>query len=180
LSPLNEAVFAAGPVKENLRITEIMYHPLDTGRPNDPNTEYIELTNIGTETINLNLVKFTNGIDFTFGDIELTPGRYVLVVKDESAFLDKYPAFSGLIAGQYTGSLDNAGERIRLVDAVNQTIHTFRYRDNWYDTTDGLGFSLTVEDPVNADVNDYDDETNWRPSAAVGGSPGYDDSSEVP
>jgi hypothetical protein len=180
LSPLNEAVFAAGPVKENLRITEIMYHPLDTGQPNDPNTEYIELTNIGTETINLNLVKFTNGIDFTFGDIELAPGGYVLVVKDESVFLSKYPAFSGLIAGQYTGSLDNAGERIRLEDAVNQTIHTFRYRDNWYDNTDGLGFSLTIEDPVSADVNDYDDKANWRPSAAVGGSPGYGDSSEVP
>jgi len=174
LSPLNEAVFATGPVKENLRITEIMYHPPD------PNTEYIELTNIGAETINLNLVKFTNGIDFTFDDIELAPGRYILVVKDESAFLDKCPAFSGLIAGQYTGSLNNAGEKIKLEDAVTQTIHAFRYKDNWYDTTDGLGFSLTVKDPVNADINNYGGETNWRPSAAIGGSPGYDDSSEVP
>ncbi|MBN1806604.1 MAG: CotH kinase family protein, partial [Sedimentisphaerales bacterium] len=52
-SALNEAVYAVGPIVENLRITEIMYNP------DDPNTEYIELQNIGTETINLNLVKFT-------------------------------------------------------------------------------------------------------------------------
>ncbi|MCP4261553.1 MAG: hypothetical protein GY774_29230, partial [Planctomycetes bacterium] len=63
-SALNEATFAVGPVAENLRITEIMYNPAD------PNTEYVELQNIGTGMINLNLVKFTNGIDFIFPNIE--------------------------------------------------------------------------------------------------------------
>ncbi|MBN1806341.1 MAG: CotH kinase family protein, partial [Sedimentisphaerales bacterium] len=67
-SALNEAVYAVSPVVENLRVTEIMYNP------DDPNTEYIELQNIGTETINLNLVKFANGIDFTFPSIELAAG----------------------------------------------------------------------------------------------------------
>ena len=50
---MNEATFAVGPVAENLRISEIMYHPIETGSPDDPNAEFIELTNIGTETINL-------------------------------------------------------------------------------------------------------------------------------
>jgi len=179
-SALNEAIFAVGPVKENLRITEIMYNPGDYNEPNDPNTEYIELTNIGSETINLNLVKFTNGVDFTFSDMELAPGGFVLIVKDESAFLGKYPSFSGLIAGQYTGSLNNAGERIELQDAIGQSIHNFRYRDNWYDITDGLGFSLTIKDPVNTDPDVYGDKADWRPSATIDGSPGYDDSDEVP
>ncbi|MHC4499262.1 MAG: FN3 associated domain-containing protein, partial [Planctomycetota bacterium] len=49
-SALNEATFAVGPVADNLRITEMMYHPLDTNSPNDPNAEFIELTNIGPET----------------------------------------------------------------------------------------------------------------------------------
>ncbi|MBN2132990.1 MAG: lamin tail domain-containing protein, partial [Sedimentisphaerales bacterium] len=61
-SALNEAIFAVGPVAESLRISEMMYHPGDTGSPDDPNTEYVELTNVGGETIDLNLVKFTNGI----------------------------------------------------------------------------------------------------------------------
>ncbi|MBL7154223.1 MAG: chitobiase/beta-hexosaminidase C-terminal domain-containing protein, partial [Phycisphaerae bacterium] len=39
-SALNEAVFSVGPVLENLRITEIMYHPQNTGDPQDPNEEF--------------------------------------------------------------------------------------------------------------------------------------------
>ncbi|MHC4497728.1 MAG: FN3 associated domain-containing protein, partial [Planctomycetota bacterium] len=59
-SALNEAIFAIGPVADNLRITEMMYHPQDTGDPNnDPNAEFIELKNIGPETINLSLARFT-------------------------------------------------------------------------------------------------------------------------
>jgi hypothetical protein len=179
-SALNEAVYSVGPVKEDLRITEIMYNPADTNDPDDPNAEYIELTNIGTESINLNLVKFTNGIEFTFGDIDLPPNDYILIVRNQTAFYNKYPAFTGLIAGQYTGNLNNAGEIVELQDAVGQTIHNFRYRDNWYDITDGLGFSLTIKDPVNTDPNTYGDKANWRPIAAIDGSPGYDDSSQVP
>ena len=49
-SALNEAVFAVGPVAQSLRISEIMYHPAETGNPDDPNTEFIELTNIGSST----------------------------------------------------------------------------------------------------------------------------------
>ncbi|MBA7486265.1 hypothetical protein ES707_21821 [subsurface metagenome] len=45
-SALTEATFAVGPVADNLRITEIMYHPQDTNDPNDPNKEFIELKNI--------------------------------------------------------------------------------------------------------------------------------------
>jgi len=178
-SALNEAVFAVGPVKENLRITEIMYNPQDTGNPDDPNTEFIELTNIGSQAINLNLVRFTNGVDFTFPGIELTPGQYVLVVKDTSAFEAKYDGNYN-IAGQYTGSLNNAGERIELQDAAGQTIHNFRYGDGWYDITDGLGFSLTVKDPANTEPNSLSDKGSWRPSATIGGSPGQDDTGDVP
>jgi len=173
-SALNEAVFGVGPVKESLRITEIMYHPADYNDPNDPDTEYIELANIGSQAINLNLVKFANGINFTFSDANLPPGDYIVVVKNQSAFLNKYPSFTGTIAGQYSGSLNNGGERVELQDAVGQTIHNFRYEDNWYDITDGLGFSLVIKDPVNTDPNAYSDKANWRPSATIGGSPGYE------
>ena len=178
-SPLHEALFAVGPVAESLRISEIMYHPAQTGHPDDPNTEYIELTNIGGQTLDLNLVRFTNGIDFTFPSFELGPGGYGLVVKDLVAFEARYGL--GLpVVGQYEGSLANGGERIELEDAAGQTIHNFRFRDGWYDITDGLGFSLTVRDSMAADPNALRDKSAWRPSAAVGGSPGYDDSGDVP
>jgi hypothetical protein len=178
-SALNEATFAVGPVADNLRITEIMYNPQDTNEPNDPNEEFIELKNIGSETINLNLVHFTNGIDFTFPSVELEAGEYILVVKDTEAFAAQY-GIGYQIAGQYSGSLNNAGERIELEDAAGQTIHNFRYRDGWYDITDGMGFSLTIKDPTVTDPNEWDSKSGWRPSADIGGSPGWDDTGDVP
>ena len=167
-SALNEATFAVGPVAESLRISELMYHP------DDPNIEYIELTNIGTETIDLGLVAFTNGVSFTFPSMDLAPAGYVLLVQDIDAFEARYGADLP-IAGQFTGRLDNGGERIELQDAAGQTIHNFRFRDGWYDLTDGQGLSLTVVEPGTVDPNGLGDKDAWRPSAVLGGSPGYDD-----
>jgi hypothetical protein len=178
-SALNEAVFAVGPVAESLRISEIMYHPIDAGDPDDPNTEFIELTNIGSASINLNVVKFANGIEFTFPSFDLAPGAYCLVVKDTAAFTAKYG--SGLpVVGQYAGNLNNAGERIELLDAAGAVIQNFRFEDNWFDITDGLGFSLTARSPKSTDPNSYGSRGAWRPSAKAGGSPGTDDSDQVP
>jgi hypothetical protein len=168
-SALNEATFAVGPVAEDLRISEIMYHPLET----EPNAEFVELRNIGSQTINLNLVRFTKGIDFTFGDVELQPGNVILVVKDAAAFVAKYG--QGIpVAGTYTGSLDNGGERLRLEDAAGKVIHDFTYSDGWYKATDGGGFSLTVKDPaaIGPDPASLDNKDLWRASAKLGGTPG--------
>ena len=154
-SALNEATYAVGPLAQNLRITEIMYHPQYTGDPNDPNEEFIELrntSNIVDDVINLSLVRFTDGIDFTFGDIELGGGDNVVVVKDEAAFLKRYQGFSGVIAGEYSGRLNNAGERIELQDALGETIQSFEYKDGWRSITDGGGFSLTVLQPSDSTV----------------------------
>jgi hypothetical protein len=172
-SALNEAVYAIGPVAENLRITEIMYNPPE------PNDEFIELQNIGSETINLNLVKFTNGIDFTFPSVELASGEYVVVVRNRSFFESQYGTNIN-IAGQYSGRLDNTGEGIELQDAIGNTILNFRYVDNWRSITDGEGFSLTIIDAANPDLDSWDKKDSWRPSAYAGGSPGENDSGIIP
>jgi len=151
-SALNDAVYAVGPVGANLRINEIMYHPQATGDPNDPNKEFVELWNIGPDPINLSLVSFTNGIDFTFGDLELPPDEFALVVRNQEVFLTEYEGHPGILAGEYSGKLDNGGERITLVDALGKTIQSFRYKDGWYDITDGGGFSLTIVDPTDSKV----------------------------
>jgi hypothetical protein len=170
-SALNEAVFAVGPVATSLRVSEIMYHPQDTGGPNDPNTEYVELTNVGAEAIHLNLVRFCDGIDFAFADTELGPAEYLLVVKEREAFEARYGP--GLpVVGEYAGSLSNGGERLELQDALGATIQAFTYEDSWYPATDGGGYSLTARDPSGSDPNEYSNRTAWRPSASPGGSPG--------
>jgi hypothetical protein len=172
-SALNEAVYAVGPIAENLRITEIMYNPPE------PNEEFIELQNIGAETINLNLVKFTNGVDFTFPSVELASGEHIVVVQNQNVFESRYGRNIN-IAGQYTGKLDNAGERIELKDAIGNTILNFRYVDSWRSITDGEGFSLTIIDAANPDLDSWDEKDSWRPSAYAGGSPGEDDSGIIP
>jgi len=167
-SALNDATFSVGPVAESLRISEIMYHPAGT---DDPNAEYVELTNIGTEAIQLNLVRFTDGIEFTFPRYELPPAAYCLVVGNLAAFEARYgPDLP--IAGQYAGVLSNAGERIVLEDAAGRAIHNFSYSDDWYSATDGAGFSLILVDPLVVDPSALGDATVWRPSGNPGGSPG--------
>ena len=177
-SALSEATFAVGPVAETLRITEIMYHP------QDPNEEFIELENVGSDTINLNLASFSNGIDFTFPNIELAAGENIVVVRDPSAFEERYGTgrrgTTVNIAGQYAGKLDNAGERITLEDAIGEVILDFDYKDGWRSITDGGGFSLTAVDPTNPDPNSWNEKGSWRASTYTGGSPGHDDSGGIP
>ena len=172
-SAINDAIFAVGPVARDLRVTEIMYNP------GNPGTEFIELKNVGAESLNLNLVRFVDAVDFTFPSMELAAGEYALVVAGTAAFVSHYG--QGLrIAGEYFGSLDNAGERIELRDAAGQSILNFKYADGWYDVTDGMGFSLTIREPAGADPGQWDSKSGWRPSAAVGGSPGFNDASDIP
>lgn len=177
-STLTEATFAVGQVAENLRITEIMYHP------QDPNEEFIELRNVGTESINLNLVSFTDGIDFAFPNLELAPGENAVLVGNADAFAARYQigrqAVSVNVAGQYSGRLDNAGERIRLQDAAGQTILDFAYKDGWRSLSDGGGFSLTIVNPADPDPDSWSEKDSWRSSAYGGGSPGSDDSGTIP
>jgi hypothetical protein len=171
---INSARFSVGQVKESLRITEIMYHPKDANDPNDPNGEFIELKNIGVDPINLDFVRFSDGVDFTFGDHVLAPGAYTVIVPNISTFEDKYG--TGIsVAGEYEGRLNNAGEEVVIRDAIGTSILEFDYEDDWYPITDGPGFSLTVLNETNPDPNSWDSKTNWRASADVNGSPGADD-----
>ena len=169
-SALNEAVFSAGPVADSLRISEIMYHPPG------PEAEFVELRNIGNEQIDLSMVQFTEGISYTFPSIWLAPEAHVLVIKNQTVFDTQYPGFRGEIAGVYDRRLSNRGEAITLSDATGQVIHSVDYRDGWYNMTDGDGYSLTIRDPTSVDTSAWGSKIGWRPSAAVGGSPGWDDS----
>jgi len=177
-SALDEAMFSVGPVAQNLRVTEIMYHPADIPEQN-PDAEYIELQNTGPEEINLGFVRFTDGVRFEFDDMTLAGGEYVVVVKDPDVFVAQYPNFTGRIAGTFEGRLDNGGEGIRLQDAAGGIIQEFDYEDGWYDHTDGEGFSLVCIDANNPDQMLWSQKQGWRPSAYSGGSPGQDDSQDT-
>jgi len=159
-----------------VRITEMMYNPADAGDYDNDAYEYIELQNIGTASLQLDGVQFTDGVSFIFPNTRLAAGEYVVVVKDPVAFASRYTVPAGVqVFGPYDGQLSNGGENIKLEDSANGTILEFTYKDNWYDSTDGEGFSLTIEDPAGSDLNQWDQKEGWRPSATFDGSPGWDD-----
>ncbi|MBE0536974.1 MAG: lamin tail domain-containing protein [Phycisphaerae bacterium] len=174
-SALSETVFAVGPVAESLRITEIMFNP-PAAPAGHPDAEFVELKNVGDTPINLALVRFTKGIHLELPYLQLLPGALAVVVKDRTIFETHYDVGNiTVIAVPFTGALDNAGERIELVDALGRTIHNFRYNDNWYLGTDGDGLSLTIRDPYGTDPNAWDRKGAWKASSVFGGTPGQDD-----
>ncbi len=176
-SALSEATYDVEfPSDGTLAITEVHYNPHDptaaeiaAGFTDKDDFEYIELTNTGTEPINLAGVRFTRGIDCTFATSTLQPGAYVVVVKNINAFQTRYG--TGIdVAGQFIASgLNNDDEFLGLEDAVGGTVHLFEYNDAgaWPGRADGRGASLEVIDVA----GDYSDPDNWR-SSEFGGSPG--------
>ena len=170
---------APTPAQQFLRITEIMYHPTGlAGNPLPPDEfEYIELKNISTNTLlDLNGVRLVTGTQFSFTGSAITnlaPGASVLVVKNAFAFTARYGG--GLpVAGQYTGNLDNDGERVQLFDPTGEEILDFTYHDDWYPITDGLGFSLVIVDET-AEADAWSRNSQWSPGVALSGSPGGPD-----
>jgi hypothetical protein len=166
------------PVQLYLRVTEIMYHPSPlAGNTNSAEEfEYIELKNVGPVALNLNGVRFADGIEFAFAGSSITnlnPGQTVLLVKNLAAFAARYGTGFN-IAGQYSGSLENRGENLRLEDAAGEKVLEFRYDNQWYEITDGFGFSVVIADE-NAPWNTWGQRASWRPSGQLGGSPGQTD-----
>ena len=151
-------------VLDSLRITEMMYNPAGDG-----DLEYIELKNIGAETIDITDVRFVDGIDYQFPAMTLTPGQYVVIAADEALFEAQYPGVDAV--GEYVGSLNNGGERIVLTLAnppLEAAILRFDYNNTWYPLTDGAGSSLEIIDPT-ADPAQWDDAESWH---AITPSPG--------
>ena len=159
----------------SVRITEIMYNPSGAG-----GVEFIELKNIGGAAINLNGAYFDQGDPFsnsagtgpfTFGATTLQPGQYCVVTNDTTGFIAQY-GNGTLIAGQYSGSLNNDGEHIVLRDSDGNAVHDFNYSDlaPWPIIADGGGPSIEV---LSTTLALYGNGTNWRASQETGGSPGY-------
>jgi hypothetical protein len=165
---------APTPAQSALRITELMYHPADGGAFAAEEYEYLELQNIGATHLDLTGATFTHGITFTFGSTNLAAGAHLVLVKNPAAFAARY---GGAVtpAGTYFGSLDNAGERLRIVDGVGEEVLDFTYADTWQPLTDGGGYALVVDSPATAAWDTYSTNTTWRTSATVNGSPALPD-----
>lgn len=172
----NSYVGLPSPAQQYLRVTEIMYNPLPAMDPSADAQlyEYIELKNISTSvTLDLDNVRFSEGIDFNFSGsaaTHLAPQETVLLVRNRNAFIARYgDGFN--VVGEFSAALDNSGETLRLEDAIGETILEFAYDDSWYPMTDGLGFSLAIVDE-NALRTTWGIKSSWRANGQLLGPPG--------
>lgn len=152
---------------QGLRITEIMFHPADEAK-----TEFVELSNIGEQALPLEGLRFTEGIEFTFGQLSLEPGKSIVVVSNRQDFQAKYGA-DVVIAGEFKGKLSRKGEALQLRLPAPETlaIQRFKFNDKWFPSADGAGKTLCVID-ARAPVEDWGRSTTWMASKEDGGNPG--------
>ena len=199
-SPLTTSTFIVNAVSAsaaNLVVSELMYGPVDASNAeigagySTTDFEYIELLNVSAGNVDLSNVAFTEGVLFNFGTsnpviLTVPPGGRVVVAGGTNAFLARYgnnPAVK--LAGAFSGNLSNSGERVTLVDATGATIAQFTYgiSEPWpVDAAGGVydngappqliggGYSLVLNNPAAGAA--YDNASNWRSSAQVGGTPG--------
>ncbi|MBI1840724.1 MAG: lamin tail domain-containing protein, partial [Verrucomicrobia bacterium] len=140
----------------HLRVTEIMFHPA----PPPPGSafvredfEYIALTYAGPVSLSLAGLRFTQGIEFDFNNANPSilsaaapPGAGVgmILVRNRAAFESRYG--TGLpVAGEFTGTLSDHGETLRLEDSQGEVVFDFAYDGQWFPLADGAGLALTAD-----------------------------------
>ena len=182
------------PNDKQVLINEIMYHPHHnavTLEPEDISEEYIELYNGSDANVNLNGWRFTDGIEFTFPNVTIGAGAYLVVAANEPVFTAKYPGVTNKVGG-WVGKLSNSGEAIELINARGIRIDYVRYADEgdwsvreqgpldnnhygwvWLDAHDGDGNSLELRNPALSNEHGQ----NWAASLGSGeGTPGVQNS----
>ena len=141
-SALNEATFYVD-LAPNIRISEIMYNPAEPtaaeqaeGHTDNNDFEFIEIKNISaTQTMPLSGLRFSDGIQFTFPNVSVGPGDYVVVVKDRDAFEYPYGESSGFIGSSIvdlqarspSSDIDTALSEHHPILAVNSLVSITDY-----------------------------------------------------
>ena len=174
----------------NLVVSELHYDPsaataaeVNAGVTDNDDFEFVEVRNISpTATVNLNGVRFSVGITYTFPATTLAPGAALTVPRRASAFALRHPSLT--VAPEYyqaSGNVfSNNGELVVLIDAAGADIVRFTYGTAapWPVTPHGAGPSLVLIAPLlNPDPND---PLNWRASSTNDGNPNASDALAPP
>ncbi|MBP6789745.1 MAG: CotH kinase family protein, partial [Candidatus Promineofilum sp.] len=150
-------------------INELHYNPADA-QGSDDLYEFLELVNADNHTVDLSGFSFGAGITYTFPDgASIAAGEIIVVAKAAGSYSAALP---GIQVFQWTsGSLDNGGETVTLLDDNANEIDRVAYDDAapWPtgpDGNDGTSLSLLA---TNLDNNAV---ASWAASTGIGGTPG--------
>ena len=170
--------------QQPLVISELNYNPAEPtaeeleqlpGLENE-DFEFIEVFNPSSTVVDLTGVKIENGVEFDFADhgqFTIEPNERLVVVRNLEAFKLRYESVTNVV-GQYEGSLDNAGERVDVVDSLGEVLFRVSYndRDPWPASADGWGATLELLDPRDTPSEVQSKSYAWRGSTDMHGSPG--------
>jgi len=153
-----------------LIISEIMYHPRETGGTEV--LEYIEIFNTEPVSEIIGGCRLGGDVEFTFPPRMALPGRGFIVVARDPEALRQATGMTNVI-GPFAGSLPNDAGQVRLSNRAGALLLEVEYEDQmpWPIAADGAGHSLVLARP------DYGERSvdAWSPSAHIGGSPGRAD-----
>ncbi len=182
------AVFA-----DKIVINEIMFHPSNHAT----NQEWIELRNNDTAAVNLTGWRFTKGVAFTFPNVTIPAGGYLVVAASLDAFQIKHPGVTNVV-GSWAGQLGNTDDEIKLETVTGENVDSVHYADEgdwavrqrgpldlgsrgweWYSAADGTNFNtatslmeggrtLELRNPLVPNGNGQ----NWAFSTQTNGTPG--------
>ncbi len=173
--------------QDGVVINEIMFHPV----LHTPQEEFIEIHNRSAVGVNLAGWRLDRGVDFVFpAGASVAAGGYLVIAADTNVFRAMHPGITNVI-GNWSGTLKNSGQTVRLVNGAGQEVDSVTYADEgdwavrrrgvldrnhrgweWFSEADGLGKSLELRNA--AMPNEHGQ--NWGVSVALGGTPGRENS----
>ncbi len=176
LSLVASLALAVPAIAQQVIFSEVMYHP-----PGNSTPEFVEVQNLSSNRLDMAKWRLKGGVDYTFPDFNVgAPSghflkefeRILLSSADEATTRAAYPKLPSFVRvyGPWTGSLNNAGDSLRLEDAAGAKLCTLDFGDGgkWPVAADGAGHTLVVVNPNRA----IDDWRNWTKSNQQGGTPG--------
>ncbi len=158
-------------------VTEIMYNPGGA----DTKHEWVELKNLGSDSVTVvgssgaGSWRIFDGANHTLAtSTVVSPGQYLIVAQDSATFLADYPNFSGLLVQSSALNLVNTSGTVALRLGSSSALWS---EVNYFNTWGADGNGKTLE-KINLSADNS--AANWQESAAVGGTPGADNSTPSP
>ena len=155
-------------------LSEIHYNP-STQQGADSDHEFLELTNPHPFDLHVGGWAIADGIDCAFPpDTWIEAGGHLILANNPDTLNALVPDFTPVLSWSGASGLHNSGETLRLVRPDGSVAQTVIYSDTngWPEDADGGGASLEwLGAPHNNAM-----PTSWVASSALGGSPGWPNS----
>jgi hypothetical protein len=189
--PTDAAAVDSRALDVELRISEILYHPVAEDAFEDRH-EWIELANVGRDPVTLaGWAVHAEEVSFELAaGTTIAPGGYLVVARDRARVAALWGLDPAIVVGDFAGNLDNGDDDVRLVDPTGLVRDRVQYKDQlpWPIAADALGAGEKWLAPALLPLAAHrykghslervdlarpaDEVANWVPSPLDGATPG--------